>query len=321
MDVSRRNFLKYCGISATALGLSATDLLHLEEALANPSAPTVVWLQGSSCTGCTESFLNRIATTAPVSAGDVLINSINLSYHPTLMATAGQTAVNVAKAAYNRGGYVLVVEGGVPTAFGGACCFAWTDNGVDVTFLDAVKTMASKAAKVVCVGTCASYGGVPAAGTNPAGIKGVKAAIGVNTINIAGCPPHPNWIVWGIVQILLGNAISLDSQGRPSALYNTIVHEHCLYNDEDKVSTFGQSGCLRNLGCRGPQTYANCPQQLWNNGVNWCIGAGAPCIGCTESTFPGANPFYAQTSGGNSGGSGGNSGGSGGNSDTHRRDD
>jgi hydrogenase small subunit len=47
MKVSRRDFLKFCGISAAALGLSATDLSRLREALANPNAPHVIWLQGS----------------------------------------------------------------------------------------------------------------------------------------------------------------------------------------------------------------------------------------------------------------------------------
>ena len=34
--ISRRDFLRYCGISAAALGLSSLDLLNLKEALANP---------------------------------------------------------------------------------------------------------------------------------------------------------------------------------------------------------------------------------------------------------------------------------------------
>ena len=51
--------------------------------------------------------------------------------------------------------------------------------------------------------------------------------------------------------------------------------------------------CLMELGCRGPMTMSNCPQQKWNNQVNWCVDANAPCIGCTEPGFPGTDPFYA----------------------------
>ncbi|MBI4763851.1 MAG: twin-arginine translocation signal domain-containing protein [Deltaproteobacteria bacterium] len=118
-NVSRRDFLKYCGIGAGALGLSMTDLGLLEKALANPNGPAVIWLQGGSCTGCSESFLNRISSTSPQTAANVLIDAVNLVYHPTLMASAGQEAVAEAEAVYKMGGYVLAVEGGVPTAFNG----------------------------------------------------------------------------------------------------------------------------------------------------------------------------------------------------------
>ena len=175
MNVSRRDFLKLCGISAAALGLSTTELGQLEEALANPSAPSVIWLQGASCTGCSVSFLNRISGTAPKTAADTIMNYVNLVYHPQLMALAGQDAVDELEQVYNAGNYVLVVEGGVPTAFGGAACMAWTYNGVDVTFQQAVTDLAAKAAAIICVGTCASYGGIPASGPNVTGVKSVKA--------------------------------------------------------------------------------------------------------------------------------------------------
>ena len=138
-NVSRRDFLKYCGVGAATLGLTMSDLGHLEKALANPSGPSVIWLQGTGCTGCSESFLNRISTSSPQTAANVLIDAINLVYHPNLMAAAGQDAVAQAEAAYSKGGYVLAVEGGIPTAFGGKACYAWTYNGIEVTFESAVR--------------------------------------------------------------------------------------------------------------------------------------------------------------------------------------
>ena len=48
MRISKRDFLKHCGASASALSLSATDLANTEEASAvtngsmcSPSSPTV----------------------------------------------------------------------------------------------------------------------------------------------------------------------------------------------------------------------------------------------------------------------------------------
>jgi NiFe hydrogenase small subunit HydA len=232
------------------------------------------------------SFLNRISTSDPNTAADVLLESINLVYHPNLMAVAGQPAAEIVKQAYSKGGYILAVEGGVPTAFGGRACWAWTYNGVDVTFQQVVKDLSAKAAGILAIGTCASYGGIPAAGPNPTAVKSVKDVTGKATINIAGCPPHPDWIVYVVAQLLLGNSIPLDSVGRPKALFNKTVHSECPRNHDPK-------NCLSSLGCRGPGTYANCPTQQWNNKTNWCVNANAPCYACTEPTFPGAASLYA----------------------------
>lgn len=287
MQISRRDFLKFLGASAATLGLSGTDLGRLQKALANPGGPSVIWLQGAGCTGCSESFLNRISASDPKTAADVLINSVNLMYHPNLMALSGEDAVDQAEAAYNKGGYVLAVEGGIPTAFGGNTCWAWSVGGSEVTFQEAVATLAGRAAAVLAIGTCASWGGIPAAAPNPTGVKGVKAATGKTTINVAGCPPHPDWIVWAVVQILLNKTIALDSFGRPTALFGRKIHDRCPRKENEKADDFGVDLlCLKELGCRGPETKANCQVQLWNGGANWCVDGNAPCLGCTEPSFP-----------------------------------
>lgn len=292
MHISRRDFLRYCGISAAALGLSGTDLMKLSEVLATTSGPQVLWLVGSSCTGCSVSFLNYVSTASPTSAADILINKINLTYHPSLMASAGQDAAAIAEKAAVNGGYVLVVEGGVPTAFGGGACLAWSYNGVDVTFQDAVKKLAAKASKIICIGNCSSYGGVPAAYPNETGVKSIKAVTGKSTLNIAGCPPHPDWFVWAVVQILLNKKFEVDDYGRPKYLFEKTVHERCPRKEREEAHTFAQEGrCLEELGCLGPKTKGNCPTLKWNNGMSWCVDANANCIGCTNPDFPASN-FY-----------------------------
>lgn len=289
MSISRRDFLKYCTATAAALGLNGADLLRLQEVLANPTARTVLWLHGSSCSGCSVSFLNYIAGSDPTDAGDILMNHINLAYHPVLMAPAGLPAYQAAESAYSAAPatpYVLVVEGAVPIQYEGRCCWPWSNaSGVEETFRDVVKKYAANAAKIVCVGACASYGGIPAAGANPTTAQSVQTVTGKATINIPGCPPHPDWVVWAIVQLLLGNSVALDSAGRPTALFGQTVHSQCPRRNSPER-------CLAPKGCRGPGTRANCPTNLWNNWTNWCIDANAPCYACTEPTFPGAIPFY-----------------------------
>jgi len=287
MNLSRRGFLNLCKSSSVAIGLSALDVIKIGELLADPNAPTVLWLQGSGCSGCSVSFLNYIAPSAPATAAEVLISKVNLAFHQTVMDVSGPSAVGTVDSAYTKGNYVLVVEGGVPTAFNGYTCMAWTKDGRDVTFKEAVTTLASRASKILCIGTCASWGGVSAALPNPSGVRGVKAITGKTTVNIAGCPPHPNWIVWGIANALLNSVGSLDSYGRPTGLFNRTVHDQCPRHEREEARTYGQDGyCLEELGCLGPKCRAACPASGWNNGANWCVDANTLCIGCTEPTFP-----------------------------------
>jgi NiFe hydrogenase small subunit HydA len=249
------------------------------------------------------SFLNRISEQAPETVADVLLEVVVLGYHPTLMAASGAQAVAAAKAIMAEGGYLLVVEGGVPTAFGGAACFAWTVDGQDVTFLEAVRELSSRAAAIACVGNCASFGGVAAAGPNPTGVQSVAQATGKPTVNVAGCPAHPDWIAWTVAQVVTGASIPLDGLGRPVAIYAGNVHEHCPRREaEDEAGTFGvDRRCLKELGCCGPITSAPCPDMLWNGRSNWCVDANAPCIGCTEPSFPRLGLMTGEVEGGEGG--------------------
>lgn len=290
MLISRRHFLTYCTGSAAALGLTGLDLKALAAALRDPDGPDVVWLQGSGCNGCSISFLNLIADETPIDAADVLVNLVNLAYHPTLMASAGQTAVD---AAYNVDNYILIVEGGVPTAYGGEACTVWTDNGHHVTFQQAVQDFAPAASHVVCVGECSAFGGISAAPPNPTGTVSVSQLTGLTTINVAGCPPHPDWMAWVLARLLIGQPITLDEYGRPLELHSNKVHARCPMRNEPYATQFGQEGmCFLELGCRGKETWADCPERGFNNNVNWCARAGSPCIGCVNHDFPGTEPFF-----------------------------
>jgi hydrogenase small subunit len=315
MNLTRRSFLRYCSLSAGTLGLCQTRLGFLREALANPTAPSVLWLIGSACTGCSVSFLNRISDKAgePPTVAEVLTQAVNLVFHPTIMGGTGDTAAAALQQVYRRGNYILVLEGAVPTAFGGNACVVYTLNGVQTTYQQAALELASRTDKIVCVGTCASFGGIPAAGSNPTKAMSAPQLIGKTTLNISGCPANPDWAVWAIVQLLLGARPTLDADGRPVALYSTshtgapeapIIHDKCPRNPSNgtpMANSFGEDGhCLQNLGCRGPYTKSRC-NASWNgiagrtgaqpHPAHWCIGKNAPCHGCVEKTFPGPYSF------------------------------
>lgn len=295
MKLTRRTFLKHCVACAGAMGLSPLLIERLEAALADKTAPTVIWLHGSGCQGDSISFLNRIDLTADAgqqTVDDILINSIDLAYHTVLMSSAGETAVALAHEARSKGPYILALEGGVPRAFGGRACQVWSYGGREVTYEQAVMDFAAQAQSLVSIGTCASFGGIPRSGSNPTDVVSIKEATGKSVIHIPGCPAHPDWIAWTIVQLILGNPIELDANGRPTALYGRNLHDHCPRLDSEYATSFGQDNrCLLHLGCRGKTTSSDCPSRKWNHGVNWCVDANAMCLGCTEPEFPGGS-FY-----------------------------
>jgi hydrogenase small subunit len=264
----------------------------------------VVYLQGAACTGCTISLLNSASPTIKNLLIDQVVPGvhINLKFHPTIMASAGETAVHVMEdtAARQKGEYVFVMDGAVSTDPGGAYCSVG-----EVPIVDRVVALARDALAVIALGTCASFGGIPAAPPNPTGcvpVREVLKANGIATplINIPGCPPHPDWFVGTVASIILGglpSADDLDEHLRPKAYFGKLIHENCpnrAWFDEQKFAKkLGDEGCLYELGCKGPITYADCPIRRWNGGTNWVIGAGAPCNGCTQPEFADAGlPFY-----------------------------
>ncbi len=269
----------------------------------------VIWLQGAACTGCTVSLLNSASPTIKNILIDQVVPGmhVNLLFHTTVMAGAGESVLEVLRDATKekRGEYILVVEGAIPTAKDAVYNALGSLRGKPVEIQDRVAELASNALAILAVGTCASFGGIPAAAPNPTGCKPVSDILstkGINKplVNIPGCPPHPDWLVGTIANILINGlpkASDLDDNLRPLAFYRQLIHENCprrAYFDEGKFAKkFGDEGCMYELGCKGPITYADCPLRHWNDGTNWVIGAGAPCNGCTQPEFPDLmSPFY-----------------------------
>ena len=303
MKITRRDLLKATAAITGAIALKASGLMELQKALAAEGGPPVIWLQGQGCSGCSVSLLNSVENGT---VDELLINVLDLKFHPTVMAAAGEVAVEAVEAAHEAGGYVLVIEGAVPTADSGDYCHIWEDaDGSEVTMLEVLEKFAPAASVILAVGTCACYGGMSAGSPNPTGAMGVADAldylgIDASVINIPGCPSHPDWIVGTVAMLLAGQVPELDGDGRPEVFFGTQVHNNCPNRKHGvKATKLGEAGCLAGLGCNGQQTYADCPVRKWNSpapgeeGVNWCVGARNPCQGCTEPDFPdGKSPFY-----------------------------
>jgi hydrogenase small subunit len=260
----------------------------------------VIWFQASTCSGCVVSVLNSLSPTIKNVLLDELVpgKQINLLFMPTIMASSGNLAIDVMldTEKNEKNNYVLVVEGSIPKDVFGEVGGEPMD--------ERIVSLAKNASVVLCIGTCASFGGIPKGKPNPTSAKSVKEfldekKVSVTLINIPGCPPHPDWFVNTIAHVLLFGIPVLDELLRPKLFYGQLIHENCErrpYFDKGKFAkNFSDEGCLYKLGCKGPYTYADCPIRSWNSGVNWCVQNGSPCIGCVEPEFPDLGSIYKKT--------------------------
>jgi hydrogenase small subunit len=300
--VSRRAFLKFCSslMIAAPWGLAITDKKTPEAVAAEigkVKRPPVIWIAFQDCTGCTETLLRA----AHPELSDLILNIISLEYHETLMAGAGKQAEErLAQAMRDYSGkYVCVVEGSIPTR----------DNGIYMKLagrpaMQVLDEVAGKAAAIVAIGSCASWGGIPSAEPNPTGAVGVADRLPKATIvNIPGCPPNPYTLLGVVLQFAeSGTLPELDAERRPKFAFDRNIHDHCPrrphFDAGRFVKQFGDLGhregwCLYEMGCKGPDTHAGCSTRHFNDIPDvWPIGIGAPCVGCTEKSIAFRIPMF-----------------------------
>ncbi len=271
----------------------------------------VVWLQGQSCSGCTMSLLQ---SDHPEIEATLSRLRESTSFHTELMTPAGEGAMARIDAPD-----VLVVEGSIPTTIPRAATLGTDEHGRPKPVLDWVLELAAEAEVVLAAGSCAAFGGLPAAGRydsadvgeSPTGARGVgfdgEEAGGVlgpdfrsgrelPVINVSGCPIHPDHLLVTLATVLNGHEPALDGYNRPLPLFEPLAHDDCELREEYECGEFaaepGDDGCLYDAGCAG--VYAHCDgSERLRNGTTVCRNVGAPCVGCTEPAFwDRFSPFY-----------------------------
>lgn len=288
--IDRRDFMKWAATITTMLALPSQFTPLFAEAAKLADRIPLIWLHMAECTGCSESLIRSDAPTID----SLIFDYISLDYHETLMAAAGWQAEEILEHAMkdHAGHYILLVEGGVPTAMNGMYL---TLGAQGRTGLDLVQEAAENAAAIFSIGTCASFGGIQAASPNPTGAKGVDKVVKQPVINVPGCPPSAHNIVGTLMHFLLfGTLPALDLYSRPKWAYGNRIHDLCErrghFDAGEFVESFGDDGakdgwCLYKQGCKGPYTFNNCSTERFNQHVNWPIGAGHGCMGCSEPNF------------------------------------
>ncbi|WP_200763037.1 hydrogenase [Nitrosophilus alvini] len=241
----------------------------------------IIWLQGVTCNGNTHSFLNY-------EGFERFFQRYDLLYHPLFDTELGINDLSKFEENFD----FLILEGAV------------TGNEEfkrgKTSFAKLFEKLAKKARYILAAGSCASYGGVFKE-YDPENITGIvfdkESKRGIfkeyenKTVNIPGCPLHPEWLITVLDMLSIGKMPHLDEYLRPKELYAYLAHDGCIRNEyfewKIDVKDFGyKEGCLYyEHGCRGPMTHASCNKILWNS-VSSKTMAGMPCIGCTEPDFP-----------------------------------
>lgn len=263
------------------------------------------WLQTGGCGGDTMSLLSA-ETPNLLEALELL--DIKVLWHPSLSNSriADMEAVLDRLVSDEQTLDILCVEGAVIRGPGGTGMY---DAFKGRPKKDLIASLAKRAAYVVAVGTCASYGGIGADGAVEAtgmqfskwtkgGFLGESFAArsGAPVINLAGCPAHYEVTVGVLSAVAGGRPLELDEYQRPLPWYGMLVHQGCTRNEyhEYRVEEkdFGEKGCLFFYkGCHGPLVYGPCNKALWNRRSSK-TRVGVPCFGCTRPDFPQAYPFF-----------------------------
>ncbi|MEO5342125.1 MAG: hydrogenase small subunit [Gammaproteobacteria bacterium SHHR-1] len=288
--LSRRDFLKR--IYAALVTVGASSFLSFEDLLAADAASpddrlNVVWLHGTSCSGCSCSFLDIEYVSVP----DILTRFTNMIFHPDIsLATGDQVTGLLDRLHASDMPYLLVLEGGIPVGMPHACIMGGRP------FVDWMKPLAAKASAVVAAGTCAALGGIPKmegmiTGSHTLAEFLRREGLEKPLVNLPGCPMKPEHLVYTLLHyIRVGRMPEMDASQRPLRFFEHSIHDRCVYYADFQEKYFakkiGDPGCLLKLGCQGPVTHSDCMINGHNGNTNTCIRAGHPCIGCADEHFP-----------------------------------
>jgi len=289
--VDRRDFMKWASATTATLMLPPMFTPLVAEATELMNRVPVIWIELQDCAGNSEAILRSATPTVD----DLIFDVLSLEYHHTLQAASGhQAEAQLEDAVHHfKGKYLLFVEGAIPTAMNGGY---GTIGPSGETYIDNLKRLSNDSAAVVAVGTCATFGGIPAAAPNPTGAVGVMDIVkGKPIINIPACPANPANMVGVVLHyVLTGQIPELDSLLRPKFAFGYRIHDNCErrahFDAGEFVEEWGDVGaqnnfCLYKMGCKGPMTFNNCSIIRYNEGANWPIGVGRGCIGCSEPDF------------------------------------
>lgn len=291
----------------------------------------VFWLSGMSCDGCSISALGATEPSVEeLMTGALPGMPIMVLHHYATSIDSGDHFTHAMEEAAEGeldAPYVVVYEGSIPdenltvegepwSAEGALPTWAPEAERERVPTAEWVRRMAPGAAAVIAIGTCSTWGGIPASAGNPTGAMSVmdflgedyRSSYGLPVINVPGCAPLGDNFTETVAMLLLflnqqGPLPEFDELGRPAWLFEDTVHRKCpragFYEEGDFAEEFGDKECLVEIGCWGPVVNCNITERGAVGHMGGCMVAGGACIGCTMPGFPDKfTPFYKAPPGG-----------------------
>jgi hydrogenase small subunit len=258
---------------------------------------SLIWLTGAGCNGCTMAMLEA---SEPGIEDLVLGNvpdapQINL-IHPELAMESGDAfRANLERAAEGTiSPFVLVLEGAIPNeSLAGNGSFSRLgklSDGTPMTTASWVDRLAPRAEAVIAIGSCATWGGIPASAGSPLAATGLGEYLGSNfrsrgglpIINVPGCAPTGEAFIETLIYVFLHLAqlvpLDLDEECRPRWLYKLET-----YPIPPRVEYPPAAGL--DLSNR-PTVRCPVPVNGWMRSYGGCARVGGSCIGCTDRGFP-----------------------------------
>jgi hydrogenase small subunit len=262
----------------------------------------IIWLGGASCDGCTMAALGA----SQPRIDDLLLGNVPdvpgvVLVHPALSLESGDAyRAYLEQAAQGRlPRFILVLEGSVlDESLAGSGYFSrlGTEDGRPVTIAAWIDRLVPHTEAVVAIGSCATWGGIPAAAGSPTGAMGLGAYLGPDflsksglpVINVPGCAPSGDAFLDTLMYLLLHLAgrvpLELDDEHRPRWLYAETTMP------QPPRAEYLAAGAAAGVGDR-PSVACPVPSRGWMGGIGGCAHVGGACIGCTAPNF--ADRFLA----------------------------
>ncbi len=259
-------------------------------------AVTLIWLTGAGCNGCTLAMLGA----SEPGIEDLILGNVPdaprvVLVHPEISMESGESfrsqMVRAAEGALSP--FVLVLEGAIADELrageGSFSRLGTDESGKPITTAGWVRRLAPRAEAVIAIGSCATWGGIPAADGSPIAAMGMEDFLGrdyrsqgeLPIINVPGCAPTGQGFIETLIYVFLHLAqlvpLDLDEEGRPRWLYH-----HETYPLPPRVEYQPAVG----LDLTNRPT-VRCPVPLtgWLRSFGGCARVGGSCIGCTERDF------------------------------------